>query len=237
MKRVLVRIFSCPKPLDRLLASQVDYKEWYDLRIEALLMQANMKASPLRGLVGSRVGLIPHQLYIAHEVGKRFAPRVLLADEVGLGKTIEAGLIIHQQLKTGRSERLLVLVPDSLQYQWMIEMRRRFNLEFSLFDLTRTASIKEHDPDLNPFLTEQRIIASVDLMIDHDDLREQALEAGFDLLVVDEAHHLMWSEEDGGNDRYDLIGRIGTANGGCIAINSNTRAIRCRKPFCTSAFA
>ncbi len=97
------------KPLDRLLASQVDYKEWYDLRIEALLLQANMKSSPLRGLVGSRVGLIPHQLYIAHEVGKRFAPRVLLADEVGLGKTIEAGLIIHQQLKTGRSERILGL--------------------------------------------------------------------------------------------------------------------------------
>jgi ATP-dependent helicase HepA len=44
-----------------------------------------------------------------------------------------------------------------------------------LFDLTRTASIKEHDPDLNPFLTEQCIIASVDLMIDHEDLREQAL--------------------------------------------------------------
>lgn len=91
----------------------------------------------------------------------------------------------------------MILVPDSLQYQWMIEMRRRFNLQFSLFDLTRTASIKEHDPELNPFLTEQCIIASVDLMIDHDDLREQALEAGFDLLVVDEAHHLMWSEEEG----------------------------------------
>ena len=71
------------KPLDRLLASQIDYKEWYDLRIEAMLMQANMKSSPLRGMVGSRVGLIPHQLYIAHEVGQRFAPRVLLADEVG----------------------------------------------------------------------------------------------------------------------------------------------------------
>ena len=42
-------------------------------------------------------------------------------------------------------------------------------------------------------------------MVDHEDLREQALEAGFDLLVVDEAHHLMWSEEDGGNDRYDLV--------------------------------
>lgn len=208
------------KPLDRLLASQVDYKEWYDLRIEALLMQANMKASPLRGMIGARVGLIPHQLYIAHEVGQRFAPRVLLADEVGLGKTIEAGLIIHQQLKTGRSDRILILVPDSLQYQWMIEMRRRFNLQFSLFDLTRTASIKEHDPDLNPFLTEQCIIASVDLMVDHDDLREQALDAGFDLLVVDEAHHLMWSEEQGGNDRYDLIEELAEKTPGVLLLTA-----------------
>ena len=208
------------KPLERLLASQIDYKEWYDLRIEAMQMQANMQTSPLRGLIGARVGLIPHQLYIAHEVGKRFAPRVLLADEVGLGKTIEAGLIIHQQLKTGRSERILILVPDSLQYQWMIEMRRRFNLNFSLFDLTRTASMKEHDPELNPFLTEQCIIASVDLMIDHDDLREQALEAGFDLLVVDEAHHLMWSEEDGGNDRYDLVEELAEKTEGVLLLTA-----------------
>lgn len=208
------------KPLDRLLASQVDYKEWYDLRIEAMLMQAQMQTSPLRGMVGARVGLIPHQLYIGHEVGKRFAPRVLLADEVGLGKTIEAGLIIHQQLKTGRSERILILVPDSLQYQWMIEMRRRFNLQFSLFDLTRTASIKEHDPELNPFLTEQCIIASVDLMVDHDDLREQAIEAGFDLLVVDEAHHLMWSEEEGGNDRYDLIEELAENTAGVLLLTA-----------------
>ncbi|WP_307002447.1 RNA polymerase-associated protein RapA [Acinetobacter baylyi] len=208
------------KPLDRLLASQVDYKEWYDLRIEALQMQAQMHRSPLRGLIGARVGLIPHQLYIAHEVGQRFAPRVLLADEVGLGKTIEAGLIIHQQLKTGRAERILILVPDSLQYQWMIEMRRRFNLQFSLFDLTRTASIKEHDPDLNPFLTEQCIIASVDLMVDHDDLREQALEAGFDLLVVDEAHHLMWNEEEGGNDRYDLVEELAQQTPGVLLLTA-----------------
>jgi ATP-dependent helicase HepA len=193
------------KPLERLLASQIDYKEWYDLRIQALLMQAQISRSPLRGLLGARVGLIPHQLYIANEVGTRLAPRVLLADEVGLGKTIEAGLIIHQQLKTGRSERVLILVPDSLQYQWMIEMRRRFNLNFSLFDLTRTAAIRENDPEQNPFLTEQRIIASIDLMLDHPDLHEQAIAAGFDLLVIDEAHHLMWSSEQGGNDRYALV--------------------------------
>jgi len=193
------------RPLERLLASQLEPKEWYDLRIEALLMQSRRATSPLRGLIGPRVGLIPHQLYIAHEVGRRLAPRVLLADEVGLGKTIEAGLIIHQQLTTGRSERVLILVPDSLQYQWMIEMRRRFNLNFSLFDLERTAFLKENDPESNPFATEDCIIASIDLLLDHADLNAQALEAGFDLLVVDEAHHLTWHEDVGGNDRYDLV--------------------------------
>lgn len=202
------------KPLERLLATRIENNEWYRLRIETLLMRAELSTSPLRGMLGARVGLIPHQLYIAHEVGKRLAPRVLLADEVGLGKTIEAGLIIHQQVQTGRSERVLVLVPDSLQYQWMIEMRRRFNLNFSLFDLVRTAAIKEHDPEANPFLTEQLIICSIDLLLDHDDLAMQAMYAGFDLLVVDEAHHLHWSETevdaDGnskgdGNDRYHLV--------------------------------
>ncbi|RYY79137.1 MAG: RNA polymerase-associated protein RapA [Moraxellaceae bacterium] len=213
------------RPLDRLLASQIESKEWYDLRIEALLMQSRMAISPLRGLLGPRVGLIPHQLYIAHEVGRRLAPRVLLADEVGLGKTIEAGLIIHQQLQTGRSERILILVPDSLQYQWMIEMRRRFNLQFSLFDLTRTASIKEHDEESNPFLTEQCIIASIDLLLDHDDLKQQALEAGFDLLVIDEAHHLTWHEdpetgEGVGNDRYDLVAEFAAQTPGVLLLTA-----------------
>ncbi|MFX4729072.1 SNF2-related protein, partial [Acinetobacter baumannii] len=75
------------------------------------------------------------QLLVAHTVASRLAPRVLLADEVGLGKTIEAGLVLHAQHRQGRAERVLVLVPDSLVHQWLVEMRRRFNLAFSLFDL------------------------------------------------------------------------------------------------------
>lgn len=208
------------RPLERLLATRLASKEWYDLRIEALLMQSRMATSPLRGMMGPRVGLIPHQLYIAHEVGRRLAPRVLLADEVGLGKTIEAGLIVHQQLMTGRSERILILVPDSLQYQWMIEMRRRFNLNFSLFDLTRTAAIREHDEDANPFTTEQCIIASIDLLLDHEDLKNQALEAGFDLLVVDEAHHLTWHEDSGGNDRYDVVAEFAAQTAGVLLLTA-----------------
>ena len=208
------------KPLERLLAGQLDHKEWYDLRVQALNLQADWYVSPLRGLLGARVGLIAHQLYIAKEVGSRFAPRVLLADEVGLGKTIEAGLIIHQQILTGRSERVLILVPDSLQYQWLIEMRRRFNLDFSIFDLARTASIREHDAQQNPFLTEQWIVASLDLLIDHEDLKQQALSAGFDLLVVDEAHHLEWNEQQGGNDRYDVVELFARQTSGVLLLSA-----------------
>ena len=205
METRLAANITLAKPLERLLAGRIERGDWYELRQDILRMQTALAGHPLKGMMGARVDIIEHQLYIAHEVGKRIAPRVLLADEVGLGKTIEAGLIIHQQLITGRAERVLILVPDSLQYQWMIELRRRFNLNFALFDLVRTAAIKEHDPEQNVFTTEQCIIASLDLLLDHQDLYDQAMEAGFDLLVVDEAHHLHWDSEQGGNDKYELI--------------------------------
>lgn len=193
------------KPLERLLAGRIESSQWYDVRQDALKLSTMLSRHPLRGLIGARVDVIKHQLYIAHEVGKRIAPRVLLADEVGLGKTIEAGLIIHQQVLTGKASRVLILLPDSLQYQWMIELKRRFNLDFAIFDLVRTASIKEHNPTQNVFTTEQLIIASIDLLLDHHDLYEQAYAAGFDLLVVDEAHHLSWDNIQGGNDKYELV--------------------------------
>ncbi len=125
------------KPQDRLFAGQIDRLDRFGVRYAAQQLRHNLATSDLLGLQGPRVGLIPHQLWIAHEVGRRYAPRVLLADEVGLGKTIEAGLIIHQQLMTGRAERVLVIVPDTLRHQWLVEMLRRFNLRFAVFDEDR----------------------------------------------------------------------------------------------------
>lgn len=208
------------KPLERLLAGQIENNAWYNLRQDALSLQTILSRHPLRGLIGARVDIIKHQLYIAHEVGKRLAPRVLLADEVGLGKTIEAGLIIHQQLITAKAKRVLILVPDSLQYQWMIELKRRFNLDFAIFDLVRTASIKEHNPEQNVFATEQLILASIDLLLDHHDLYEEAYAAGFDLLVVDEAHHLQWDNEQGGNDKYELVADFAQSTQGVLLLTA-----------------
>ncbi|MBK8327025.1 MAG: RNA polymerase-associated protein RapA [Moraxellaceae bacterium] len=207
------------KPCERLLACQLDNNAWYELRVTALRAREMIAKSPVAGLVGPRVGLIPHQFYIAHEVGQRIAPHVLLADEVGLGKTIEAGLIIHQQLLTGRAQRVLVLVPDSLQYQWLVEMRRRFNINFSLFDLTRTAAIREADEEQNPFATEQYILASIDLLLDHPHLKEAALEAKWDLLVVDEAHHLEWDEEKP-SEAYQLVEALANQTAGVLLLTA-----------------
>lgn len=192
---------SFSKPQDRLFSAQIDRSDRFALRYRALQHQQAQFQSPLRGMRGIRASLIPHQLHIAKEVGQRVAPRVLLADEVGLGKTIEAGMILQQQLFSGRIERVLVLVPESLQHQWLVEMLRRFNLKFSLFDEERCSDFDKADEDgndvsENPFDSEALVIASIDWLETSPNRAKQVLASNWDMLIVDEAHHLEWSENE-----------------------------------------
>ena len=181
------------KPQDRLFAGQIDKNRAFELRCETLEHNRRQQQSAVRGLLGARVQLLPHQLYIAQEVSSRYAPRVLLADEVGLGKTIEAGLILHQQLISGRSQRALIVVPDSLLHQWLVEMLRRFNLLFSIIDAPRCEGLD--DSDENPFESSQLVLCTLSFLRDHPVQHARAMAAEWDLLIVDEAHHLLWSEE------------------------------------------
>ena len=124
-------------PRSKLFSARLDTSSWFSLRYQSWVQQAKNTRSTLYGLAGARVSLIPHQLHIAAEVSGRYAPRVLLADEVGLGKTIEAGLVLHRMIISERVNRVLIVVPDALLHQWLVEMLRRFNLAFSLFDEQR----------------------------------------------------------------------------------------------------
>ncbi|MFI0459656.1 MAG: RNA polymerase-associated protein RapA, partial [Candidatus Thiodiazotropha endolucinida] len=184
------------QPQQRLSTGQIDPPHWFNLRYHTLRRFGRHLQSPILGLGGPRIDLIPHQLYIAHEVANRPNPRVLLADEVGLGKTIEACLILHHQLMTGRTSRALILVPDPLVHQWLVELLRRFNLKFRIFDEETCQAIQDSGQADNPFHAEQLVLCSLDLFHHNTQRLSQALEGGWDMLIVDEAHHLTWSADD-----------------------------------------
>ncbi|MCC5847993.1 MAG: DEAD/DEAH box helicase family protein [Verrucomicrobia bacterium] len=178
-------------PKERFLSGQADASADFERRCAVWQRQHKMARNPGLGLMGGRIEWIPHQIAIAHEVSRRVLPRVLLADEVGLGKTIEACLILHHALVTGRVQRALILVPEALVHQWFVELLRRFHLMFAIYDAERCAALAGE----NPFLDEQWILCGTDLLADSPELAKAAAEAGWDMLIVDEAHHLAWTPE------------------------------------------
>ena len=208
------------RPSERLFNGQIDPDKWFELRYETLQHRHRLAHSELTGLTGCRTSLIPHQLYIAHEVANRYAPRVLLADEVGLGKTIEAGLILHHQLLTERARRVLIVVPETLVHQWLVEMLRRFNLHFKIFDEDRWESLQEElDEGRNPFHSEQLVLCSLGFLRSNIDCYEQAMDGEWDLLVVDEAHHLGWSAEEPSIE-YQLIEGLAMVTEGVLLLTA-----------------
>ncbi|MFP5386107.1 MAG: RNA polymerase-associated protein RapA [Bacteriovoracia bacterium] len=209
----LADTLSFSKPEERLFAGNIDSNELFKLRYDVLLNQRKLFISPVRGFVGAKLSVIPHQMYVANEVTRRTRPRVLLADEVGLGKTIEAGLILHQQILTGKVERCLILVPDSLVYQWFVEMLRKFQLTFQTIN---------HDTKLEkgdrPFEDGQLFIASLKYVMKEDWLIDQILESDWDLLVVDEAHQLRWSQENSSVE-YDFVAALAKDTKGVLLLS------------------
>lgn len=200
---------------DRLLAGQVDPLNWFALRYHSLQQRSRQQQSGLWGLVGPRIQPIPHQLYIAREVADRMAPRVLLADEVGLGKTIEAGLIIHRQLLSGRAGRVALIVPESLVHQWLVELLRRFNLQATIFD---HEMFRASDAD-NPFEDTQIALLSLDWITGDEQARNALLAASWDILVVDEAHHLGWTPEQA-SPAYQLVEQLAEQVAGVLLLTA-----------------
>jgi len=206
-------------PQERLFAGRFDSLETFELRRRTLELFHRSRKSPVRGFLGGRIDLIPHQLYIAHEVSNRYAPRVMLSDEVGLGKTIEACLILHRLLLSGRANRILVLVPESLVHQWFVEMLRRFNVWLHIFDEERCASIEAGEPGANPFLDDQLVLTSIDFLAASPRRSAQAVAAGWDMLVVDEAHHLEWSEA-APSRKYQVVDELSRKSEGLLLLTA-----------------
>jgi ATP-dependent helicase HepA len=135
--------------------------------------------------------LFPHQFYVAERATATDPVRWLLADEVGLGKTIEACLILNRLVHVGKVERCLVVAPDVLTVQWLGELWRKYHQVFALLDGPRLADVaRDFGPDFNPFDVHRRAVIALEMLIERPHLTEQAVSAGIDLLVVDEAQRI-----------------------------------------------
>ena len=191
---------------ERLAAGDVDSADDFSLRMDALRLASVREAGGLGTFLGGRIRLFPHQLHVAEQATRADPVRWLLADEVGLGKTVEACLILNHLVRTRGIERCLVVAPATLTVQWLGELWRKYHQLFVLLDEERLRDVtRDFGTRFNPFDAHRRVVTSLEMMVAEPRLTRWAVEAGIDLLVVDEAHHLRRPRGHAGEPGYRAI--------------------------------
>jgi ATP-dependent helicase HepA len=192
--------------LERLAAGDVDSLPDFALRLDALHLLRLREADGLGSFLGGRIRLFPHQLHVAERASRQDPVRWLLADEVGLGKTVEACLILNHLVRRRGLERVLVAAPATLTVQWLGELWRKYHQVFVLLDEERLKDVaRDFGAGFNPFDAHRRVVASLETLADEPRLTRWAVQAGIDLLVVDEAHHLRRPRGHPGDAAYRAV--------------------------------
>src|SRR5687767_6259815 len=167
------------------------------------LLASQGPADRLQTAQRARIDLLPHQLEPALAIMRGLTCRVLIADDVGLGKTIQAGLIASELKERGMADRILVLTPAGLREQWAGELTRRFHLDPALMD---ASSVRRRSSlvavGVNPWTTVTLAIASVDY-VKRPEVQPALTSCRWDLVIVDEAHG-----GGPGSDRLAAVGAI-----------------------------
>jgi ATP-dependent helicase HepA len=174
-------------PIEALASGQAGPASAFALRTRVTRLEALRRADSLGALLSSRVHVLPHQVGAAGRILADRMPRFVLADEVGLGKTVEAGLVFAGMRQLGLAERVLVVVPEHLAFQWLAELFHKFNALFTLLTPARVAALGGPEAAL---ARSPLAIVSLEALRDDEALAEAAADLPLDLVVVDEAHHL-----------------------------------------------
>ena len=205
------------EPFDRPRLRRIKPRRAHRRRVLRTALTAIAHAKPALGLwtaADAAIDLLPYQLEPALAV-LRGATRLLLADSVGLGKTIEAGLILAELRARGWAERALILCPAGLRATWAGELQQRFNIACATFDRAAVAeTIAALPPGVNPWSGHATIVTSIDLA-KRDEVRAALDDIPFDVLIADEAHHLT-----PGTDRGDAVGRIASRTPWCVFVSA-----------------
>ena len=184
---------------ERLATLNLAHPEVVRARLQGLQLGSFGERPGHAAILGSRAQWLPHQIDVSTRAILRDPVRLLLADEVGLGKTVEAALIYAGLRHEGRANRVLILTPEALCIQWLGEIYRKSHELLVLLDDDRLKDATRDFPDLNPFDAHQRVVASIDRIAASPVLAKQVAATSWDLVIIDEAHHLRWRPEDGGN--------------------------------------
>ena len=181
-------------PAEQLASGRWGSPTDFNLRSEVVRLDLERRADALGALFASRVYVKPHQVSVAHQVLSASAPRFVLADEVGLGKTIEAGLVLSALLHAGLVGRCLVVAPSHLTVQWLAELFHKFNLLFTLMDPERAQNDRDDEAEAGtpgtPWSRHKLVVTSLEWLSRSKEEAAQAADAGWDLVIFDEAHHL-----------------------------------------------
>lgn len=195
--------------------------EWGDarnfqLRQNALLLDVERRGDGLGALFASRVMVRPYQVAVAQRVLSDRSPRYVLADEVGLGKTIEAGMITSALLHARLGRRVLVVAPAHLTVQWLAELFHKFNLRFTLLDAERVEREELEWPGEDPWQRYDLVVTSLEFLAHSAAAKEGAgdQDARWDLVIFDEAHHLR------GERAYDAAVEVATNTWGLLLLTA-----------------
>ncbi len=175
------RLEKAMSPWDKLRAGQFDNSKDFLLRQLAWQFALGNTGGEL---TNSRTQLLPHQILLTHDVVKMQRRRLLIADEVGLGKTIETGMVIRELIVRGEAKRVLILCPAGLIKNWQNELRGCFRLEFEVL------GVDFHDSAPGVWENKNRVIASIDTVKRPARMERLMNAPRFDLIIVDEAHHV-----------------------------------------------
>ena len=175
-------------PVARMKAAMLDSAKAFNLRSVAADLWARHRSEELVSLSHARFGLMPHQVSVLHRVMLTRPHRFLLCDEVGLGKTIEAAMVLKELRSRGLARRVLILAPASIQKQWQFELKTKFNETFAIFNRETLRHLANQGVP-NPWQTEQSVITSQNFAAHNPTRRDEISAVPWDLIVVDEAHH------------------------------------------------
>jgi len=170
---------------------EFDDPDRFNLRTRAAELDLAHRQDRFVALESNRIDIAPHQVKAAHEILTSYDHRYLIGDEVGLGKTIEAAIVIEELAARGQADRVLIVAPAPLTTQWQEELREKFDQNYVIYDRDYVEAKRDAHPTENVWSQEDRIITSIDFA-KQEDMRAALENVGedWDIALFDESHHL-----------------------------------------------